>query len=116
MADVDRKPIVSIDAQYFPPGETLERPPADRPKHDTIDAIIEWLGGPAGKIPTLIEEFAEFAWRMLAAGFPLLRAPFHLRTLHAQFLGATFVGCGTPGQPAETFVPHEAQDLYGHED
>src|SRR5271154_2646951 len=116
MADVDRKPIVSIDAQYFPPGETLERPPADRPKHDTIDAIIEWLSGPAGKIPTLIEEFDEFAWRMLAAGFPLLRATFHLRTLHPQYLGATFVWWRTTGQTVQTFVTHEVQDLFGHED
>ena len=93
----------------------MERPPAERPKHDTIDAIIEWLGGPAGQIPSLIEEFDEFAWRMLAAGFPLLRATFHLRTLHPQYLGATFVWWRTTGQTVQTFVTHEAQDLYGHE-
>jgi adenylate cyclase len=116
MANADRSPSVGIDAQYFPPGEMLERPPADRPKHDTIDTIIEWLGGPAGKIPTLIEEFDEFAWRMLAAGFPLLRATFHLRTLHPQYLGATFIWWRTTGQTVQTYVTHEAQDLYGHED
>jgi len=116
MADIDRNPQVSIDPQYFPPGEVMERPPAARPRHDTIDAIIEWLGGPAGQIPSLIEEFDEFAWRMLAAGFPLLRATFHLRTLHPQYLGATFVWWRTTGQTVQTFVTHEAQDLYGHED
>ena len=94
----------------------MERPPAERPKHDTIDAIIEWLGGLAGQIPSLIEEFDEFAWRMLAAGFPLLRATFHLRTLHPQYLGATFVWWRTTGQTVQTYVTHEAQDLYGHED
>jgi hypothetical protein len=41
MADIDRNPQVSIDPQYFPPGEVMERPPAARPRHDTIDAIIE---------------------------------------------------------------------------
>ncbi|MGA7527216.1 MAG: adenylate/guanylate cyclase domain-containing protein [Pseudolabrys sp.] len=116
MADVDRSPIVSIDPQYFPTGEVVERPPSERPKHDTIDAIIDWLGGPAGQIPSLIEEFDEFAWRMMAAGFPLLRTTFHLRTLHPQYLGATFVWWRTTGQTVQTFVTHEAQDLYGHED
>ena len=116
MADVDRSPIVSIDPQYFPTGEVVERPPSERPKHDTIDAIIDWLGGPAGQIPSLIEEFDEFAWRMVAAGFPLLRTTFHLRTLHPQYLGATFVWWRTTGQTVQTFVTHEAQDLYGHED
>ena len=116
MPDVDRSPIVSIDPQYFPTGEVVERPASERPKHDTIDAIIDWLGGPAGQIPSLIEEFDEFAWRMLAAGFPLLRTTFHLRTLHPQYLGATFVWWRTTGQTVQTFVTHEAQDLYGHED
>ena len=116
MADVDRSPIVSIDQQYFPTGEVVERPPSERPKHDTIDAIIDWLGGPAGQIPSLTEEFDEFAWRMLAAGFPLLRTTFHLRTLHPQYLGATFVWWRTTGLTVQTFVTYEAQDLYGHED
>jgi adenylate cyclase len=116
MADVDRSPIVSIDPQYFPTGEVVERPPSERPKNDTLDAIIDWLGGPAGQIPSLTEEFDEFAWRMLVAGFPLLRMTFHLRTLHPQYLGATFVWWRTTGQTVQTFVTHEAQDLYGHED
>ena len=80
MNDADQKPMVGFDPQYFPPGEVVERSPAERPKDDTIDAIIDWLGGPAGQIPSLIEEFDEFAWRMLAAGIPLLRTAFHLRT------------------------------------
>jgi adenylate cyclase len=116
MADADRSPIVSIDPQYFPTGEVVKRPPSERPKHDTIEAIIDWLGGPAGQIPSLTEEFDEFAWRMMAAGFPLLRTTFHLRTLHPQYLGATFVWWRTTGQTVQTFVTHEAQDLYGHED
>jgi adenylate cyclase len=116
MAVAERSPIPPANPQYFPTGEVLERPPATRPKHDTIDAIIDWLGGPAQQIPTLIEEFDEFSWRMLAAGFPLLRTTFHLRTLHPQYLGATFVWWRTTGQTVQTYVTHEAQDLYGHED
>jgi hypothetical protein len=88
IAGADTQPAFGINSRYFPTGEVVERAPAERPKHDTIDAIIDWLGGPAGQIPSLTEEFDEFAWRMLAAGFPLLRATFHLRTLHPQYLGA----------------------------
>jgi adenylate cyclase len=116
MAEADRKPIDIVDPRYFQPGEVFERPPAERPAHDTVDAIIDWLGGPAGQIPTLAEEFDEFTWRMVAAGFPLLRTTFHLRTLHPQYLGATFVWWRTTGQTVQTYVTHEVQDLYGHED
>ena len=81
MADAVRNPLVNIDPRYFLTGDVVERPPAERPKHDTIDAIIDWLAGPAQHIPSLVSEFDEYAWRMLAAGFPLLRAtlvPPHL--------------------------------------
>jgi adenylate cyclase len=116
MSEADLNPIVTSDPRYFPTGEVIELPAADRPRHDTIDAIIEWLGGPAGQIPSLTEEFDEFAWRMLAAGFPLLRATFHLRTLHPQYLGATFVWWRTTGRTTQTYVTHEAQDLFGNDD
>ena len=43
MVDADPSPIVGIDQQYFPPGGAVKRPPVERPKHDTIDAIIDWL-------------------------------------------------------------------------
>ncbi len=116
IADAHPKPLSLTHPQYFPTGEVMERPPAERPKHDTIDAIIEWLSGPAGQIPSLIAEFDEFAWRMLAAGFPLLRTTFHLRTLHPQYLGATFTWWRTTGQTVQTYVTHEAQDLFGNDD
>jgi hypothetical protein len=47
MADADRNPISGLDPVYFPTGAVLERPVTDRPTHDTIDAIIDWLAGPA---------------------------------------------------------------------
>jgi hypothetical protein len=64
----------------------LERPVAERPQHDALEGIMDWLAGPAQQVgvPSLIGEFDEFAWRMLAAGFPLLRATLQLRTLHPQ--------------------------------
>ena len=79
---------------------------------------MDWLAGPAQQVgvPSLIGEFDEFAWRMLAAGFPLLRATLQLRTLHPQYLGANFVWWRTTGRTVANYVTHEAQDLYGHED
>src|SRR5262249_26477224 len=51
MADAVRNPLVSIDPRYFLTGDVVERPPAERPKHDTIEAIIDWLARPAQHIP-----------------------------------------------------------------
>jgi adenylate cyclase len=116
MADAKDHPL-GLDPHYFPPGAIVERPEADRPKHDTTDAIIDWLTGPAQHVSSsLADEFDEFAWRMVAAGLPLLRATLQLRTLHPQYLGATFVWWRTTARTVLTFVTHEVEDLYRHED
>ena len=115
MADADEKPMVSIDPRYLLTGDVVERPPDERPKHDTIEAILDWLAGPAQQIPSLSGAFDEFAWRMLAAGFPLLRTTLHTRTLHPQYLGASFVWLRTTGQTVQTLVAHEVEELPGHE-
>jgi len=116
MAEPDRDPIDGSDPRLFQIGDVVERPLAERPQHDTVEAIIDWLAGPAQHVPLLVNEFDEFAWRMLAAGFPLLRATLQLRTLHPQYLGATFVWWRTTGQTVVRLVTHEVQDLFGHED
>jgi len=116
MTEADRSPIDGADARYFPTVEVVKRAPAERPKHETVDGIIDWLTGPAGQIPSLVAEFDELSWRLVAAGFPLLRTTLHLRTLHPQYLGATFIWWRPTGQTVQTLVTHEVQDLYGHED
>jgi adenylate cyclase len=116
MAEGDRDPTDNLDPRHFPTGAVIERAIADRPKHDTVDGIIDWLAGPAQHIPSLGNEFDEFAWRLVAAGIPLLRITLELRTLHPQYLGATFVWWRTTGRTVLRFVTHEVQDLYGHED
>jgi len=110
MADADEKPMVSIDPRYLLTGDVVERPP-----DDTIEAILDWLAGPAQQIPSLSGAFDEFALRMLAAGFPLLRTTLHTRTLHPQSLGASFVWLRTTGQTVQTLVAHEVEELPGHE-
>jgi adenylate cyclase len=116
MPDAVRNPLVSIDPRYFLTANVVERPTAERPKHDTIEAIIDWLSRPAQHIPLLLREFDEYAWRMLAAGFPLLRATFQFRTLHPQYLGATYVWWRTTGQTVQTLIMHEVQDLFPNDD
>jgi adenylate cyclase len=114
MANSNREPIVSIDPQYLQTVDMVERPPAERPKHDTINAIVDWLAG-AARQNSLVNGFDEFSWRMLAAGFPLLRATLHVPTLHPQYLGATFVWWRTTGQTVTTLVAHEVAELIDHE-
>src|ERR1700719_1038592 len=116
MTVTDRDPIDGMDRRSFRIVEVVERPLAERPQHDTIEAIIDWLAGPAQHVPTLAREVDEFAWRMLAAGFPLLRATPQLRTPHPQYLGAHFVWWRTTGRTVLRLVTHEVQDVFGHED
>ena len=104
MATASRSPSNSLDERLFPPIQMLERPVAERPQHDTLEGIMDWLAGPAQQVgvPSLIGEFDEFAWRMLAAGFPLLRATLQLRTLHPQILEQTSFGGERPVGPSRT--------------
>jgi adenylate cyclase len=115
MADADQKPVANIDPQYFLTTEIVERPPDDRPKHDTVDGVIDWLIGSARHNASLVAGFDEFAWHMLAAGFPLLRMTLHVRTLHPQYLGASFVWWRTTGRTAQTLVAHEVEDMIEHD-
>ena len=71
--------------------EVIARAPKDRPARDTVDAIAEWLVGPARHIVTGVASFGEFAWRLLAPGLPLLRVTLHVGTIHPQFRGTTMV-------------------------
>jgi hypothetical protein len=69
MATASRNPSNSLDERLFPPNQVLERPVGERPQHETLKGIMDWLAGPAEQVgvPSLIGEFDEFAWRMLAA-------------------------------------------------
>jgi adenylate cyclase len=86
------------DRRYVVTTGVVERPVAERPTKDNSDAIAEWLVGAARAIPTGLQAFDEFAWRMLATGLPLLRVTLHSGTLHPQFLGTTFIWCARAGE------------------
>jgi adenylate cyclase len=107
---------VSLDPQLVPTIEVIERPPAERPTHDTLEAIAEWLVGPARRVPSGLRAFDEFSWRMLAAGLPLFRVTLHVSTLHPQYLGATFVWFRSTGQTSFRLIAHELADRIRYED
>jgi hypothetical protein len=47
-----------------------------------VEAIAAWLIGPARLIASAPQAFDEYAWRLHAAGFPVLRVTLHCGTLH----------------------------------
>jgi len=113
----DPRPSFSgIDPRLVPTVEVFERPPGERPASDSLDAIAEWLVGPARGIVSGVRALDEFAWRMLATGLPLLRVTLHASTLHPQYLGSTFTWYRTSGQAVLTMVAHELAERIRHED
>jgi hypothetical protein len=75
MADI-RLPPLRLDRDCCRPWRSSSGlRPSGRPG-DSLDAIAEWLVGPARHIASGAA-FDEFAWRMLATGLPLLRVTLH---------------------------------------
>jgi adenylate cyclase len=105
-----------IVQSYIHTTEIVERPAADRPLRDTVDAIADWLLGPALQVATAAQAVDEFAWRMLAAGFPLARLTVHSGTLHPQFLGTSLIWWRDTGQTVQTFIEHEVLDVVTYHD
>ena len=95
--------------------EVVARAPEDRPARDTIDGIAEWLVGPARHIVSGVASFDEFAWRLLAAGLPLLRVTLHVGTIHPQFLGTTMVWWRDIGETRQVLIGHEIGDVIPYE-
>lgn len=91
--------------------EVVERPVAERPSHDTIENIIEWLVGDARQIGSFARTIDELSWRLVAAGIPLLRVNLRGGTLHPQFLGSVYVWWRTSAQTQEIMITHEVADL-----
>ena len=90
--------------------ETFERPPQERPGFATIDGIAELLAAPPGAIESGAAGFDAFAWSLVAAGMPLLRATLHVATIHPQFLGTTIVWWRDTGRTVRVLIAHELAD------
>jgi adenylate cyclase len=114
-------PLSSTDPTPLPRGalprehivlrQTIARPPAERPAHDTIAGIAEWLVGSARHIMPGAAAIDELAWRLLAAGLPLLRLTLHVGTVHPQFLGTTMTWWRDTGETTEILIRHEVVDM-----
>src|SRR5579863_8457279 len=99
-----------IDPRHLHLREVVERLPSDRPTQDTVEGIREWLMGPARRYPSAPRAFDEFAWRVLAAGLPVLRVTLHVGTLHPQYLGAVFTWWRTEGRTTAIMIAHEIME------
>jgi adenylate cyclase len=102
---------VIVEGRNIITTEVVERAVAERPAHDTIEAILEWLIGDARQISSFARTIDELSWRLVAAGMPLLRVSLRGGTLHPQFLGATYIWWRTSGQTQEIMITHEVAAL-----
>ncbi|HVC54930.1 MAG TPA: adenylate/guanylate cyclase domain-containing protein [Stellaceae bacterium] len=110
-AALPRPSPVPIAREHIVVHAVVERPVEQRPTQDTIDDIAEWLVGPARRIADGTASFDEFAWRLVAAGLPLLRITLHVGTLHPQFIGMTMLWWRDTGQTTQVLIKHEVADL-----
>lgn len=99
---VDPKNLVMV--------QSFQRPAAERPVEDTIENIAAWLVGAARRNLSFTQTYDELAWRLVAAGMPLLRASLHSSTLHPQFLGATYVWWRDDARTQKIMIAHEVAD------
>ena len=64
MHNVDSpSPPDQIDRRHFLISEVVERLPAERPAHDTVATIADWLAGPVLGNESGVRAIDEFAWR-----------------------------------------------------
>jgi adenylate cyclase len=114
-ADRFRSPRLREGQSIFTTG-VYERPVSERPSHDTLEAIAAWLIGPARRIASAPQAIDEYAWRLYAAGLPVLRVTLHCGTLHPQFLGSAYVWWRNTAQTQEIMVMHEVVDVVPYEE
>ena len=74
MAEQQSRPLL-VDGQTIVTTAVFERSVAERPAHDTFEGVARWLTADARRAESFLQMFDEFAWRLLAAGFPVLRDP-----------------------------------------
>ena len=93
----------------------MTRPPERRPALNSIDNIADWLLEPPRQLSEGLASFDEFAWRLVAAGMPLLRATLHTATLHPQFLGTTITWWRDTGETVQVMIAHEVANAIPYE-
>lgn len=103
--------VLIVEGQNVIVTELVERAIGERPAHDTIGSILEWLTGAARQSSSFARTIDELSWRLVAAGIPVLRVNLRGGTLHPQFLGSVYVWWRTSAQTQEIMITHEVADL-----
>src|SRR5260370_42611716 len=81
---------VIVEGRNIITTEVVERAVAERPAHDTIEAILEWLIDGARQSGSFARTIDELSWRLVAGGLALLVGtrrgatflPHNLRATH----------------------------------
>lgn len=115
MDDEATSETLIVEGRTVVTAETVERPPSERPAHDSINGIADWMIGPARRITSGTAAIDEFSWRLYAAGLPLLRVSLHVGTLHPQYLGAAIIWWRDTGRTVRIMIKHEMRDLIPYE-
>jgi adenylate cyclase len=105
-----------VEGQNIVTTSVIETAPSERPAADTIAEIGAWLIGGARRTHETVRVINEFAWRLVAAGVPVLRLTFHSATLHPQFLGATYVWWRSTGRTQEVMIGHEVAGIVPYDE
>jgi adenylate cyclase len=88
-----------------------ERPAGERPDHATIPEITQWLTTAARAEASFLRMIDELAWRLLAAGLPLLRFSLHSGTLHPQFRSLAYIWWRDTAQTHRIMITYEVADF-----
>jgi len=88
-----------------------QTPIQDRPVHDTLDGITRWLNGNARAETSFTRLIDNFGWRLIAAGFSLLRVSIHGGTLHPQFRSSAQLWWRDTGQTQKMMMTYEVADI-----
>src|SRR5262252_6907472 len=115
MDDEATSETLIVEGRTVVTAETVERPSSERPAHDSINGIADWMIGPARRITSGAVAIDEFSWRLYAAGLPLLRVSLHVGTLHPQYLGAAIIWWRDTGRTVRIMIKHEMRDLIPYE-
>jgi adenylate cyclase len=89
----------------------FRRPAETRPLSDTLDGIVNWLTTGARTEASFIRVIDELGWRLVAAGYPLLRLSLHAGTLHPQFRNVAYVWWRQPGHTERVMITYEVADI-----
>ena len=88
-----------------------QRPASERPASDSLERIRHWLITAARAEPSFIRVIDELGWRLLAAGYRLMRVSLHAGTLHPQFRNVAFMWWREPGHTLRIMITYEFADI-----